>query len=114
MSPSFTFGRTVTLQSRAVTSTSADGNDVYGSTPTTVTGCVIWPRTSTENVQGGDLLITGLNLFLPPGTDVTAVDRVTLDDATVWDVDGLPGDYSQSPLTGDGSGVLVALVASSG
>lgn len=106
------FGQTVTLHTRGVTGTDADGNDVYGDTPTTLTNVPVWPRSATELVQGQDTLITGLSALLPAGTSVAGVDKVTVygDD---YDIDGEPGVF-RSPFTNLDPGVLVNLTRVTG
>ncbi len=53
---------------------------------------VVWPRTSTENADRGVVIIQGLNMKLPAGDPITAVDVVTARGED-WDVDGVPGVY---------------------
>lgn len=105
---SFAFGRTVTLHSRGITGQDADGNDVYGDTDICVDSVAVWPRTSSEQIQGQDLVITGLVCVLPCSTDPSAVDAVTISGRR-YDVDGEPGDYTRSPLTGSTLGWLLNL-----
>lgn len=104
---SFGFGETVTLITRTVTGQDGDGNDVYGSTPTTLTNVPVWPAGASELVQGQDTAITGLYALLPPGVDVSTVDAVSVYGDT-YEVDGQPGRYA-SPFTGLNPGVLVHL-----
>lgn len=108
----FPFGETVTLRTRTVTGHDGDGNDVYGSTSSTVPNVPVWPRNSSELVQGQDTLIVGLWVLLPPGTDVSAVDVVTVYGKD-YSVDGEPGLY-RSPFTGTDAGVQVALTRVTG
>lgn len=108
MSPAFPFGQSVVLHSRTVTGQDAYGNDVYTSTDTPLTNVPVWPRNASELVQGQDTLITGLWCVLPASVDVFAVDTLTVYDKT-YKVDGEPGDFRASPLTGNGIGWQVAL-----
>lgn len=101
--PTFPFGRTVVLHSRTVTGQDADGNDVYGDTDTTLTNVPVWPRNSSELVQGQDTLIVGLSCIVPSSVDPTGVDAVTVDGKR-YQIDGEPGDFTQSPLTGSALG----------
>lgn len=73
--------------------------------PVQVGGCHIWPRTSTENADRGVVVISGLNVFVPPGVDVRPTDRITARDKE-YDVEGEPGDYRRS---GRAIGLLVVL-----
>lgn len=103
----FPFGSAVTLIRRAVTGVDVDGNDVYGAVPTAVRDCAVWPLQSTETENVGDTIITGLNVLLPPGTAVTAVDVVQVSGAD-YAVQGEPAHYA-NPFIGDSPGVLVQL-----
>lgn len=102
------FGRTITLHSRAVTGQDADGNDVYGDTDTTLTNVPVWPRTSSEIVQGQDTTIVGMACIVPSSVNPHAVDAVSIG-ADRYQIDGEPGDYTQSPLTGSALGWLLNL-----
>lgn len=104
----FPFGQTVVLHSRTVTGEDEYGNDVYEDTDTPIDNVPVWPRNASELVQGQDLLITGLWCVLPSDVDVFAVDEVTVAGKR-YKVDGEPGDFRQSPLTGNGLGWQVAL-----
>ena len=106
------FGETVTLKVRAVTGQDSDGNDVYGTTPTTLEGVPVWPRNSSELVQGESLTIVGLTALLPPGTDASAIDAVTVYGLD-YEIDGEPGRY-RSPFTNTDPGVLVNLTRITG
>ena len=86
-------GKTVTWVQRTVTGKDALGNDVYGDVQTPIDGCVVYPRGSTELVQGQDLVTDGLTVLLPSGTAVTATDRAIVDGVT-YEVDGQPSVWS--------------------
>lgn len=111
----FLFGQTVTLHSRTLVVDAAGkpipdayGNDVYTETDTDVTGVPVWPRNASEKVQGEDTLITGLWAVLPSSVNVFAVDEVTVYGQR-YKVDGEPGNFTLSPLTGFNLGHQVAL-----
>lgn len=106
------FGETVVLHVRTVTGQDADGNDVYGDVSTTLLNVPVWPRSAVELVQGQDTLVTGLSALLPPGTNVSAVDKVTVY-GDGYDIDGEPGRY-RSPFTNLDPGVLVHLTRATG
>lgn len=81
--------------------------------PVTVEGCAAW-RGSSSKAFGGSKATAGqetvtftATLVVPPGTAITATDRVTLD-GIVYEVDGEPVTW-QSPLTGTQSGIEVTL-----
>lgn len=102
----FPFGDHVTLHSRTVTGQDRYGNDVYGDTAAQVVGAFD-PGGSLELVQGQEQVQTSPALYLPPGTNVTAVDKVTARGVT-YDVDGTPADW-RSPFTGEHFGIVVRL-----
>lgn len=59
-----------------------------------VEGCSIQPASGTEqlpseNVYGGDLVITVYDAWLPAGTDVQATDKIRFG-GTLYEVDGAP------------------------
>jgi hypothetical protein len=60
--------------------------------PVVVGGCSIWPRTSTENADKGVVVISGLNVFVPPGNEIRPTDQITARGET-YDVEGEPGLY---------------------
>lgn len=58
-----------------------------------VRGCVIVPRTSSEDAsQRTDQTIIGVTVYAPGGTDIVATDQITARGVR-WQVDGMPGDY---------------------
>lgn len=102
----FPFGETVTLVHRSVTGQDVDGNDLYSNVETTVGGTGWDPGTSTENVQGGDLVIQLPRFFLPSGTVVSPLDAIRRANGRTYEVVGEPGDY-RNPMTGWEPGVVV-------
>jgi len=72
----------------------------------TITGCAIWPRSSTEDGHRGMVLIEGLNVFIPPGETVAASDRIVAR-GEEFEVDGEPGLYRDK--RGRDKGMWVAL-----
>lgn len=106
--PSFPFGETVTVtrqvQAKHGDKTPGDAHDV--------SGCAVWPTTTTETVGGQDTVIWGLTVLMPPGTDVLATDKVALRGVS-YDVNGEPALY-ESPLTGTQSGIEVLLKTETG
>lgn len=104
---------TLTLLRTAVTGQDDYGNDVLGVVEVDVPGCAVWPRDS--NGSGGneitgarDTVVIGYAAILPFGTDVKATDRFRYL-GNVYEVDGEPGVWGPSPLTGNVAGVQVAL-----
>lgn len=73
-----------------------------------VAGCAVFPRTSTESLDGRDTVVIGLTLLPPASADIKATDKVRLPDGATYQVVGEPGPWS-SPLTGWAPGLQVAL-----
>ena len=107
------FAVTLTLLRTSVSGQDDYGNDVRESVEVDVQGCAVWPRDS--NGSGGneltgtrDTVIVGYSAILPFGTVVKATDLVRYA-GTVYDIDGEPGVWGPSPLTGNVAGVQIAL-----
>lgn len=92
------FTQTLTLRTRTVTGTDSDGNDVYGSSDTSVKG-VIGPGPSSELTSGQDMVTTQPTAYLPATVDPTAVDAI-LDGTVVYEVDGEPQIWPANPFGG--------------
>jgi hypothetical protein len=103
---------TITLLSRTRSGTDADGNDTYTTTETPLPGAFVYPRTSSELVQGQDTVIVGLTLSAPPGTVIHSTDRVRVG-TDVYEIDGAAADWT-SPFTGWDAGVQAALTKVTG
>lgn len=108
----FNHGETLTLITKTVTGRDSYGNVVYGSTTADIPNCPVWPRTSSELVQGQDTVIAGVTAMLPAGTDVKAIDAIGWNGDT-YQVDGQPGLYT-SPFTGLDPGIEVQLTKVTG
>ena len=72
------------------------GRDTFGN-PLPVTrheipGCLIAPRGSGEPGDFSNTVVTGAELFAPPGADLLAVDRVVARGVT-YEVEGDVGDW---------------------
>lgn len=94
-------GEPVTIYHRRQVDTDAHGNPVFGwpEPGTTVDGCAVAPRSSSEPDEiGRDAVITGITVYLPPNTVVTPTDRLRAR-GTVYEVVGEPGDW-RNPFTG--------------
>jgi hypothetical protein len=77
-------------------------------------GCVVAPQTSSETgTLRAATVTTGLTLYAPYGSNLTAQSRVQLPDGTRWDVDGVPGVW-RNPIGGTGEGEQVQLVRVTG
>lgn len=88
----------VTLNKRVKSGTDAFGNDVYAATASTVAG-VFAPGGSSEQMQGQDIVITQPTVYLLTGTDVSAVDSLTVN-GLAYEVDGSPNAWPPHPFTG--------------
>jgi len=106
-------GETVTQIKRMVTGDEdALGNDVYAETPVEVRNVGIAPRDANgtggnEDVQGRDTVTVGLTLLMPPGSQVSAVDRFIVR-GELWEVYGQPETIINS-FTGWNPGLPVAI-----
>lgn len=107
-------GETVTVWARTQTGTDRYGKPVYGwPVGTEVAGAAIAPRSSEEPTEvGRQAVITGLTVYLPTGTTVTAYDRLTIRGA-VYEVTGEPGDW-RNPYSGRRPGVELAVTRVAG
>lgn len=100
------YGPPITLIKRVKGSPDNYGNDTWTTVETTVSGAFD-PGGSSESVQGQDLLTTQPTVYLPPGTNVGAVDAVRVA-GLIYEVDGLPA-APQSPFTNWQPGIVVRL-----
>lgn len=99
-------GTTITVVRRIKSGTDSLGNDVWTEERTDVLG-LFNPGTSAELVQGQDVITTQPSVYLPTGTDVTAIDRVEIAGLS-YEVDGLPVSWV-SPFSSWAPGVEVKL-----
>ena len=63
-----------------------------------IEGCVVLPRSTSEEGKGW-VIIEGRTVIAPFGADVLGTDKVRVD-GTVWEVDGVPGDYEDRDAKG--------------
>jgi hypothetical protein len=74
--------------------------DITVSGERTVEGCAVAPRTSTEtNDARRATVTTGLTMYAPPDSGITAQHRIRLADGSLWEVEGAVGRW-RSPYTG--------------
>lgn len=92
------FGETVVQHTRTRGTPDSDGNDTWTDVNKTHPKAVLYPRVSSELVQGQDTNIIGLVAVFNPGITVAATDEFTARGER-WKVDGEPGQYI-SPHTG--------------
>lgn len=91
-------GESVVQHTRTRGTPDSLGNDTWTDTDTTRPNAVLYPRVSTELVQGQDTNIIGLTAVFIPAITVTATDEFTARGER-WAIDGLPGQYV-SPFSG--------------
>lgn len=106
----FPYGETVTILTRTETGTDRYGNPTFAwpAPGVDVDGCAVAPRSATEPAQvGRQAVITGLTVYMPPGTVVGPYDRLSLRGVT-YEVDGEAGEWV-SPFSGWRPGVEVAV-----
>lgn len=108
----FAAGITVTLVSRTVNGTDADGNDVWAETTTDIKRCAFDPGASSEVLQGRDTVITQPTLYLPRAVAVTPTDQFVVNGRR-YDVDGSVDPYT-NPFTGWSPGTVVRLMEVTG
>ncbi len=113
----FPYGETVVRQRGVSTSNpySTEATELDWTTPTTLTinGCAFDPGGSSEPTeQGRNAVITQPTVYAPPGSDITAADRLVVRSRT-WLVDGDPAEYV-NPFTGWEPGLVVKLKAVEG
>lgn len=101
-------GETVTVQRGTVTSGRRNDTAIDWTNPTvhTVAGCLIAPRSTSENLDGRQGVIVGVTVYMPTGTDVLATDRLVIR-GKPYEIDGEPGDW-RSPLHPICDGIEVA------
>lgn len=88
------------------------GDPVAVAAPRPIKRCIIVPRgIGGEENQSSNTVISGLQVFCPPGSDVKATDRVTARGLT-YEVEGEPADYRTS--SGVPRAVMVNLVRVTG
>jgi hypothetical protein len=112
VAPPLPHGETVTLHRSGVTGQDEYGNDVYGLVDIPIHGCAVWPRSSSRQGTSEDndarfTVISGLNVLVPPGVEVTPTDEMTVRGER-WEVDGEPGRW-RSFFTGREAGTELAL-----
>jgi hypothetical protein len=104
----FPFGEPVTPVVRVKRASPDElGNDVFDDVPGAAVRGAFDPGGSVEQVQGQSLVISQPSVYLPAGTDLSAVDALLIRGDT-FEVDGRPSDWV-NPFTGWHPGVHVKL-----
>jgi hypothetical protein len=93
------FGETVTLIRRTLAGRDRYGNDRYTTTTAVIDGVSVRRTGSSEDLgEQRDRVTTSLEVLLPPGTTVTAYDRLRIR-GLLYEIDGNP-DPGPNPDTG--------------
>lgn len=103
-------GETVTVLARTQTGVDRYGKPIYGwpGPGVEVAGCAVAPRTSEEPVQvGRQAVITGLQVYFPPGVEIGPHDRLLIRDELFY-VEGDAGEWL-NPYSAVWRGVEVAV-----
>lgn len=109
----FTNGETVTIVRPGPPTEDEYGNEAPGApTESTISGCAVAPRSSSEDLQARDQVIVGLTVWMPSGSVVYPTDQMRVR-GVLYDVDGEPGGFL-NPFTGSAGPVQVALTRVSG
>lgn len=95
----FPYGQTVTITPQ----TTDNFGERTAGTPTDVLRCAVYWTPGVEQLGGQDTIVYEATVIAPPGTAVSATDRVTID-GTTYEVVSQPIVW-QSPLTGTEAGV---------
>lgn len=89
--------------------TDRNGDPTGTGATTTIPGCLVFPRGSTENTDLRDTVYTGLVVYAPPGTSIAATSTVTIPrHPGTWQVDGDPGRWDATGAPWE-PGVEIAL-----
>lgn len=105
--------RTVIIVRRAVVNQDVYGNDIYSEKLIEVQGVAVGQIDSTDATQPGNQRVRRTRLVVfPPGTTITAEDRLIIDDQR-WGIDGEPTLVEQ-PVLGLTAGVVVRAVRTTG
>lgn len=112
----FPHGESVTVLAAGVVSDPYSGQPAENwdaPTSTEVVGVAVEPRPSNEPVQDARNAVTsGFTLYLPPGTEITARDRVQVRGDT-YRVLGDPAEW-RSPFSGWDAGIVVQVERTEG
>jgi hypothetical protein len=71
----------------------SDGDHQHESPGRIITGCIIAPRFSDEDATGGQKIIEGLMLYLPPGNVPPLAEDRVMARGKAYEVDGVPGEF---------------------
>ncbi len=105
-------GEVVTVLRRTAGPRDSHGNKTWTWTESGVSGCIVWPTGSTEQIQGQDQTSEQLTVLFPPGTDLTAYERARVR-GLVYEINGIPSVWD-SPFTATRAGVEARLTRVTG
>jgi hypothetical protein len=111
--PIFRSGQQVTVITRTVTGQDDYGNDVYSEKSRVVSGCVLSPGNTSEDIQGTASVLSDVILHAPLGTAIGPYDAVLLSDGQRYRAAGQPKNWV-SPFTGSSSLIEVPLARITG
>jgi hypothetical protein len=94
----FPYAQTITLLHRVLAEPDEYGNDTYSDVPMQVSGCVVQPAGSNEITQFTDQVSTDITVFMPYGTEVSALDGLVIN-GVKYEIAGIPQQW-RSPFSG--------------
>ncbi len=101
---------TVTVIDRQVAGEDDYGNDVHADVQTVVDGCAWNPRTSSENLEAQQQVVSGMMLFCDdPDVPIYPTSAVIID-GTTYEVDGEVGRFTGSRMGNDHAEIPLRLV----
>lgn len=97
----FPYSQTITLVQRVLSGQDEYGNDTYTDNPVEVSNCIVQPASSNENDQWTEQISTDITVFVPYGTEVSALDALLIN-GTEYEIQGIPQQWL-SPFSGNTS-----------
>lgn len=94
----FPYAQEITLLHRVLAEPDGYGNDTYTDVPEQVQGCVVQPAGSSEQIQLTDQVSTDVTVFMPYGTQISALDALVIN-GTRYEIQGIPQQW-RSPFSG--------------
>lgn len=99
------YAQTITLLRRVLSGRDEFGNDTYTDARAQVSGCVVQPAGSSEQIDFTELVSSDITVFIPYGTDVSPLDALLINGVT-YEVRGVPQQW-RSPFSGNTSPIQV-------
>lgn len=101
----FPYSQTITLLRRVLAEPDEYGNDTYTDVPVQVPYCVVQPASSSEATQFTEQVSTDITVFMPYGTEVSALDGLIIN-GVKYEIAGIPQQWL-SPFSGHTSPLQV-------